>query len=157
MKNSWPFRCCFVGGHEANSFRLRITWWTFSPSPKRVTFASQNCQVGDLFYRLWDPMGWNSSKKLQGNCISPEKWYNFFEKHSFSDGLNFQPPSRLPSLKLTAKAPENRPHPKRKLTFQPSIFRCENVSFREGIFGRILLGTFFPKHRRSNPIAPEKW
>ena len=23
-------------------------------------------------------------------------------------------------------------HPKRKLVFQPSIFRCENVSFREG-------------------------
>ena len=28
------------------------------------------------------------------------------------------------SLKLTAKAPENRPGPKRKLIFQPSIFRC---------------------------------
>ena len=28
-------------------------------------------------------------------------------------------------------APE-RDHPKRKLLFQPSIFRCENVSFREG-------------------------
>jgi len=36
------------------------------------------------------------------------------------------------SLKLTAKAPENRQGPKRKLVFQPSIFRGENVSFREG-------------------------
>ena len=30
-----------------------------------------------------------------------------------------------PSLKLTAKASENRPGPKRKLVFQPSIFRCK--------------------------------
>ena len=29
-------------------------------------------------------------------------------------------------------APENGPGPKRKLLFQPSIFRGENVSFREG-------------------------
>ena len=28
-------------------------------------------------------------------------------------------------------------HPKRKLVFQPSIFRCENVSFRDG---RVLKG-----------------
>ena len=40
---------------------------------------------------------------------------------------------RLHSLKLTAKAPENRPKPNRKVgTIQPSIFRGENVSFREG-------------------------
>ena len=32
-----------------------------------------------------------------------------------------------PSLKLTAKAPENRPGTKRKLVFQPSIFRCYTV------------------------------
>ena len=29
----------------------------------------------------------------------------------------------LPSLKLTAKAPENGPKPKRQLVFQPSIFQ----------------------------------
>ena len=29
----------------------------------------------------------------------------------------------IPSLKLTAKAPENRPGPNRKVVFQPSIFR----------------------------------
>ena len=39
----------------------------------------------------------------------------------------------LPSLKLTANAPENRPGPKRKVVFQPSIFRCY-VSFREGTY-----------------------
>ena len=39
-------------------------------------------------------------------------------------------PQKL-TLKLTAKAPENRPGPERKLTFQPSIFRCY-VSFTEG-------------------------
>ena len=39
---------------------------------------------------------------------------------------------RLPSLKLTAKASENRPGPKRKLVFQPSIFQV-NVSFREAM------------------------
>ncbi len=37
----------------------------------------------------------------------------------------------LPSLKLTANAPENRPKPNRKVVFQPSIFRGY-VSFREG-------------------------
>ena len=37
------------------------------------------------------------------------------------------------SLKLTAKAPENRPGPNRKVVFQPSIFRCY-LSFREGSF-----------------------
>ena len=31
----------------------------------------------------------------------------------------------LPLLKLIANAPENRPKPKRKLIFQPSIFRFE--------------------------------
>ena len=36
------------------------------------------------------------------------------------------------SVKLTAKAPENRPHPERKFIFQPSVFRCKlAVSFRE--------------------------
>ena len=46
------------------------------------------------------------------------------------------------SLKLTAKAPENRPGPKRKLVLQPSIFRCKlAVSFREGsiFFGQVSL------------------
>ncbi len=38
----------------------------------------------------------------------------------------------LPSLKLTANAPENRPKPNRKVIFQPSILRGGNVSFREG-------------------------
>ena len=37
-----------------------------------------------------------------------------------------------PTLPETNIAPENRPGPKRKLVFQPSIFRCENVSFRGG-------------------------
>ena len=38
----------------------------------------------------------------------------------------------LPSLKLTANAPENRPGPKRKFISQPSIFRGE-LLFRESI------------------------
>ena len=37
---------------------------------------------------------------------------------------------KLPSLKRTANAPVDRPGPKRKIIFQPSIFRCY-VSFRE--------------------------
>ena len=43
---------------------------------------------------------------------------------------------QLPSLKLTANAPENRPkrtQKERRIVFQPSIFRCKlAVSFREG-------------------------
>ena len=37
----------------------------------------------------------------------------------------------LPSLKLTAKAPENRPKPNRKVVFQASIFRGY-ISVRDG-------------------------
>ena len=48
------------------------------------------------------------------------------------------------SLKLTNIAPENRPGPKRKLIFQPSIFRGGNVSFREGIC--LQLGAYFRVH-----------
>ena len=47
-----------------------------------------------------------------------------------SFGLEALGADGLPFLKLTAKAPENRPGPKRKLAFQPSIFRGY-VSFRE--------------------------
>ena len=36
-------------------------------------------------------------------------------------------------LKLTANAPENRPGPKRKLIFQPSIVRCELL-----VLGRVV-------------------
>ncbi len=49
--------------------------------------------------------------------------------------LRFQISELLPSLTLTANAPENRSTPKCRnvLVFQPSIFRCElAVSFREG-------------------------
>ena len=38
-----------------------------------------------------------------------------------------------PTLPETNIAPENRPKPNRKVVFQPSIFRGEHVSFREGI------------------------
>ena len=37
------------------------------------------------------------------------------------------------TLPETNSSPLKIGHPKRKLVFQPSIFRCENVSFREGI------------------------
>ena len=40
-------------------------------------------------------------------------------------------------------APENVPGPNRKVVFQPSIFRCENVSFREGKVGVFKVGAFF--------------
>ncbi len=35
----------------------------------------------------------------------------------------------VPSLKLTAKAPENRPSQKERIIFQPTIFRCELLAF----------------------------
>ena len=40
--------------------------------------------------------------------------------------------TKLFTLPGTNIAPENRPKPNRKVVFQPSIFRGENVSFREG-------------------------
>ena len=45
----------------------------------------------------------------------------------------------LPSLKLTAKGPENRSDLKSEVVFKPSIFRGEPVSFREGISRRRFL------------------
>ncbi len=39
----------------------------------------------------------------------------------------------LHSLQLTAIAPENRLSQKERIVLQPSICRCENDSFREGI------------------------
>ncbi len=45
---------------------------------------------------------------------------------------NFEDSRSGNSLKLTSKAAENRPGPKRKLVFQPSMLRCY-VSFREGM------------------------
>ena len=44
----------------------------------------------------------------------------------------FRGVKKVPSLKETAKAPENRPFQKETIVFQPSIFGCY-VSFREGI------------------------
>ncbi len=44
----------------------------------------------------------------------------------------------LHSLKLTANAPENRPSKKETIVFQPPIFRCENVSLREGSYPPVL-------------------
>ena len=51
--------------------------------------------------------------------------------------------TKIPSLKVIAKAPENRAFsPKRKcIIFQPSIFGCKlAVSFREGTFQNLLWG-----------------
>ena len=55
--------------------------------------------------------------------------------------LDLPPSLRMPlshhqdyhTLPETNSLPMKIGHPKRKLVFQPSIFRCENVSFREGI------------------------
>ena len=47
-------------------------------------------------------------------------------------GAEIRSYGKLPSLKLTAKAPENRPSQKETIVFQPSIFRCY-VSF-QGVY-----------------------
>ena len=45
--------------------------------------------------------------------------------------------SQMHSLKLTAKAPENRPGPKRKPVFRPFIFRCY-----VGMFNHLLIAQY---------------
>ena len=78
----------------------------------------------------------------------------------------------LPSLKLTANAPENRPSKKRKCHLnQPSIFRCGKVSFREGnqkkrgwtkkeIFPQVqppfLKNDWFPNHHYFRSLSSSK-
>ena len=56
------------------------------------------------------------------------------------------------SLKLTANVPENRQNPKKeRIVFQPSIFRCENVSFRKGTSTKCFVDFFTEKtHLRNN-------
>ena len=54
-----------------------------------------------------------------------------FKKNKKNDVFLFN--RNLPSLKLTAKAPKNRPGHKGKLGFQPSIFRCELLVLEGGI------------------------
>ena len=61
-------------------------------------------------------------------------WYkNLVVPQTDTCFLFFERPYDIPSLKLTAKAPENKPFrpQKERIVFQPSIFRCY-VSFREG-------------------------
>ena len=81
----------------------------------------------------------------------------------------------LPSLKLTAKAPENRPGNKGKLGFRPSIFRCELLVLEGGIhfnpskrkyWSRILAGICFfwnwllkypPWNQEKKPLTIDAW
>ena len=65
-----------------------------------------------------------------GICINNKTWQETGGKTR--DARRFPPKNELPSLKLTAKAPENSPSQKETIVFQSSIFRCY-VSFREGI------------------------
>ena len=53
------------------------------------------------------------------------------------------------SLNLTAKAPENEKNPKRKLIFQPSIFRCKLL-----VSGRVVAGKNQPlkKCNQNQPL-----
>ena len=71
----------------------------------------------------WKTNGTDSTPRFD-RCYS---WKNPFRMMTAATRYSF----KLPSLKLTANAPVDRPGPKRKIIFQPSIFRCENVSFRE--------------------------
>ncbi len=67
--------------------------------------------------------------------------WRIYKKHGESWALNGSTipneatkTSIKPSLKLTANAPENRgPLESRRFLLETTIFRCENVSFREGI------------------------
>ena len=108
-------------------------------------------------YRLIDPIknynhSWiglfypSSHGCFSGVFLTQLSWSNFwgwtrttcFAEKSFL-GFTWKIPGGdrcIPSLKLTANAPENGPGPNRKVdkvVFQPSIFRDKNVSFRECI------------------------
>ena len=64
-----------------------------------------------------------------GSQVGATKWARQALLHEALSG--WDPGGSIPSLKLTANAPENRSSQKETIVFQPSIFRCENVSFRE--------------------------
>ena len=96
--------------------------------------------------------GKNHNPSMQNN--NQKRSTTFFAAETLGLGTNgsiwrrekfnlFSISTKIPSLKLTAKAPENRAFsPKRKcIIFQPSIFGCKlAVSFREGTFQNLLWG-----------------
>ena len=78
-------------------------------------------------FRVSSPKPWQQTQHLK------TPW-----KHRLDAGNRISPSLELhkkgiPTLPKTSSLHLKIGHPKRKLIFQPSIFRCENVSFREGI------------------------
>ena len=65
-------------------------------------------------------------------------------------------PREQPSLKLTATSPLKigRAPKGNEKVFQPSIFRCENVSFREGIYDVCIIYCIYFLHTFISPISP---
>ena len=92
-------------------------------------FGSVVCGALAISPRLFlPPKAWPSSLVASAGRRSAKAQSFSFSSSTFTaDGWLLKE-----GYTLTAKAPENRPGPKRKLVFQPSIFRCY-VSFREGI------------------------
>ncbi len=74
----------------------------------------------------------------------PSIWgYPYFWKHPYKKSCTTSrvfEQNLANTLPKTNSSPLKIGHPKRKLVFQPSIFRCENVSFREGS------GVRYPSH-----------
>ena len=103
--------------------------------------------LGTRRHRRWAYYGFpleygHSPKKTCWICGVSYTVYNVCNHYSFVEVklrffLDFNciltrkaPKKLVPSLKLTANAPGNRPGPERKLVFQLSVFTCY-VSFRE--------------------------
>ena len=106
---------------QSVSFReCNINIQISQPSRPSPLCASRNVDVSTV-------RSWNSS-----NASSSNTWG--FVKSTEEKSMFFGSPGMSTTLPETNSSPlKNRPGPERKLVFQASIFRCENVSFREGI------------------------
>ena len=112
--------------------------WTLGIPRKPSSVFAVKLQISIIHFVLASIIAVRNTAKQQGCLII---WH--------------QPKTiRLPSLKLTANAPENRPKPNRKVVFQISVFRGNSLVSRSVVFSGNPSKFHIPLHRQLG--FPEK-
>ncbi len=144
MSSPWQGRITFPSGAQRHkpkrlqkTKRLRFGG-KFSPEkvaiqkPNFAVAFNQSIESSPSCFFRWNHTSWNINRACQVFKVLMAlellaRWKTLpWKSHLWIlFGKWLISPLWLPSLKLTAKAPENRPGPKRKLILQPFIFRCE--------------------------------
>ena len=114
------YRCesqtCFFWKAPLQNLNLSMTFpelhWIFQHKFRYLLVRHLLNQPSDT---RWEFLLTSLKKCSFPSCYTLESWRC----------LRWEAIWNLPSLKTKVFAPENRQNPKRKLVFQPSIFRCE--------------------------------